>query len=348
MKKHALKESSSGLKIFLSLSVLLHYSLQVYSLSYFSTSPVVATRRPKTFLHSSRLPLSTKNEKKRTKSDPICKRITSCEASQLIRNFYRTNKEDDDDGDLLIITSDASRGANRHIGLATVLREISVHSEKIEKNFDIVTATARRIRSLEARDIYQSEVAALALGIKTALQNVPIQNRKRVLILTDSNSAMSFFCGDKEGIKNPNSNHLHYRAMQTLLHDADETCMAKVKSAKLGVDGFFDHDVTDVLSSFAKAVSNKDLQKLQCSKPQYCNETPHKLECTAYPVLIIRAPCNRLREEDLDYLKHSANIGHIGKMAIRKSQILMKKESGERLQRCRRRMEQEFGIKLNK
>ena len=337
------KDSFLGLKVFLSLSIILYSSLQVYSLSYFNASPIVATRRA-TFLQSSntrRLLPSVVDESNQTKTIPICERITSHEASNLISCLYNPEKVRDDDesfSSLLIITSDASRGANRHIGLATVIREISVYSAKTsKKKIDVVTATARRVRSLAARDIYQSEVAALTLGIKTALQNVPIQNRKRVLILTDSNSAMSFFCGDEEGMKIPNTDHPHYRAMQSLLHDADETCMAKVKSAKLGVDGFFDHDVTDVLSSYAKSVSNKDLQKL------HSNE-----QCTTNPALLIRIPCNRLRKGDIEYLKHSANIEHIERNGVRKTQILMKKESGERLERCRQRIEVEFGIKLNK
>ena len=101
------------------------------------------TRNSKTFLCS----------RPSGKPFSICKRITSREASILIQKVYDIDEENNDGSSLLIITSDASRGANRHTGLASILREINVHSEgKCEKNFDFVTATARRIHTMAARD----------------------------------------------------------------------------------------------------------------------------------------------------------------------------------------------------
>mmetsp|Transcript_13590 Transcript_13590/g.32899 ORF Transcript_13590/g.32899 Transcript_13590/m.32899 type:complete len:269 (-) Transcript_13590:625-1431(-) len=56
-------------------------------------------------------------------------------------------------------------------------------------------ATARR--TVPSRT--SSEVAAISLGIKRALRAVPASWRKRVLILTDSEFALDFFCGGKSG-----------------------------------------------------------------------------------------------------------------------------------------------------
>ncbi len=214
---------------------------------------------------------------------------------------------------------------------------------------------------MEARDIFQSEVAALALGMRTALQLIPIENRQRILILTDSNSALSFYTGKE-------IDHPHYRVLQNLVQDIE--CndnnisvdgdggegkfvkMAKVKSAKTAEDGFFDHDVTDVLSSFVKKVSNKDMEKLYSRQHQNCDKTGLNKwgETDQSPSSLMNnclrfVECNRLTKEDLKYLKNSM-VENENKV-IKKRQILMKKESGERLKRCKERIFSEIGILLD-
>jgi hypothetical protein len=259
---------------------------------------------------------------------PICQRITSHDASSLIRGIYEGGKDDCGYSRLLIVTSDASRGSKRHTGLSAFLREICVDNNELDHKTDIVTTTTRRIRPVEARDIFQSEVAAISLGIKTALENVPEIGRKKVLLLTDSASAISFFCGDEEGIKFPNHDHPHYRGMQNLLSNAEEVYMGKVKSAKMGVDGFFDHEVCDQLSSFVKSVSNKKLESMQCVDGA------------------LRTPCNRLRENDLLYLENYGNTTAKDMIQVKKKQIYLKKDRSDRLKRCRERLDIELGIKF--
>lgn len=262
---------------------------------------------------------------------PVCERITSREASSLIKTMYSTDKSNQ--SNLLVITSDASRGANRHTGLASILREI-----RVQRGDDIVTTVTRRIQSISARDIFQSEVAAMALGMKTALQHIPIEKRQRVLLLTDSTSTISFFCGDEERMRSPSANfdHPHYKAMLSLLLDANQIYIAKVKSAKSGVDGFFDHDVADILSSFAKSVSNKKMEMI-------CNSGTVPTNSNSF----IRSPCNRLREDDLIYLERSTDLPNSDQLLIRKKQAFMKRDSGDRLERCRQRIELELGITLD-
>mmetsp|Transcript_5522 Transcript_5522/g.6778 ORF Transcript_5522/g.6778 Transcript_5522/m.6778 type:complete len:229 (-) Transcript_5522:54-740(-) len=224
----------------------------------------------------------------------------------------------------------------------------------------MVTLTSRRIQTMEARDIFQSEVAALALGMRTALQQIPIENRKRVLILTDSNSALSFYTSKNLG-------HPHYKVMQSLVQgiqydddDHDESGeyrqfvkLAKVKSAKKETDGFFDHDVTDILSSFVKKVSNKDMEKLySCQKQNHCIIDQSKLMNTDQlsvsinhsPGLSLCVECSRLKEEDLKYLEYSMDDNE--SKGNKKRQVLMKRESGERLRRCKERIHSEIGIHL--
>lgn len=259
---------------------------------------------------------------------PICQRITSQDASTLIRRIYERGQDDCDYSSLLVVTSDASRGSKRHTGLSAFLREIGVNNNKMDNISDIVTTATRRIRPVEARDIFQSEVAAIALGIKTALQNVPEMSRKKVLLLTDSTSAISFFCGDEDGIKFPNYDHPHYRGMQNLLSNAEEVYMAKVKSAKMGFDGFFDHEVCDQLSSFVKSVSNKKLESIQCVDGA------------------LRTPCNRLRKNDLLYLENNGDTTENDMIKVKKKQIHLKKDRSDRLKRCRERLEIELGIQL--
>ena len=267
----------------------------------------------------------------RTTISPVCQRIPSHEASNIIKRSYDRQNVGDKRSTLLIITSDASRGANRHVGVASVIREIGgFYDDRVMEagnNLDIVSTSIRRTRPLFARDIFQSEVAALSLGIKTAIQNVPIMNRKRVLLLTDSQSAINFFCGDKEGIRPPNVDHKDYKAMKTLLHDSEEIYMAKVRSAKLSVDGFFDHDASDILSSFVKTISNKNKESLS-------------------KISVLRIPCHPLRPYDLDYLENSAILVDSDKSMAKKTQALLKKDSYNRQQRCKNRMNEEFGIEL--
>ena len=135
-----------------------------------------------------------------SESEYICERIASDDAAKLIERAYNQNKNED--CSLLLMTSDASRGSNRHSGLTSIVRSID---SSYEHGKDQVTIVTRRVNSMDARDIFQSEVAALTLGIKTAMQCIPSKKRRKVLLLTDSNSALTFFCGDEDNVKSPTS-----------------------------------------------------------------------------------------------------------------------------------------------
>jgi len=293
------------------------------------------------------------------KTCPVCERISSLDAASLIENAYRSDGGSErarTQQSLLVITSDASRGANKISGLSSILREIKF----IEKNlandtyFDRVTLSTRRIHTQNARDISKSEVAAAALGIKTALKHIPIENRVQVLLLTDSSSVLDFFCGGSDDACNnihiPASllNNPHYKAMQSLLKDAMDNAnespgmrilMAKVKSNKVETDGFFDHEANDILASIVRSISNKRIGEIY-SFTSADRESRHE---------IVEAPSTRrivaptLRSQDLDFLALSEEkVRH----KHNKPQVIMKRERGDRLLRCKQRIMDELGIQL--
>ena len=363
----------------------------------------------------------------------VCHRISSVEAASLIRKAYYTTSSTDmqtptcnDDMDahlegegLVIITSDASRGANRLTGLASIIREIppcrhddcskndnnniqDMTAETLARNsnHDRIVVATRRTHSTDAKDIVKSEVAAVALGVRAALKHIPMQRRKRVLLLTDSSSAMDYFCGrchdgtgDGHGNGNghgtssvakngPTTTHIssshandpHYKAIQTLIRDAlhvheveevkdkgggrrrDDleqkqmlVQMAKVKSNKEETDGFFDHDVTDIVSSFVKNVPNKNACKMYI--PQQEDDRDRDRE-TRNNTLQDDDPTSRrmmspsLQMGDLEYLSRSEE--RVEQNGVRKPQVILKKERGWRLERCKLRMSDELGIHLVK
>ncbi len=141
---------------------------------------------------------------------PVCDkhniiRCNSRQAAELIQN--RTI----DDGSLLIITCDASGrgGGSKHDGIASILRlrhgvvlsstlptnidpADKQHHHDEEKE-DLIDSVSRR--TVPSRT--SSEVAAIALGVKHAIKTVPLSLRKKVLILSDSEFALDFYCSEK-------------------------------------------------------------------------------------------------------------------------------------------------------
>jgi len=152
-------------------------------------------------------------------------RCTSREAAKLIQN----KRADDDDG-LLVITCDASGrgGGSKHDGMASVLR--IRHGVALLRRQQLTSITDESFSLLEATTVYStsshqsaissggqdnkedliqtisrrttpsktsSEVAAIALGIKHAIKTVPLSLRNKVLILSDSEFALDFYCGGK-------------------------------------------------------------------------------------------------------------------------------------------------------
>ena len=206
-----------------------------------------------------------------------------------------------DEPTLIIITSDASRGSKRLLGLSTIIRTIYTSPKSLSTStyrptepsqiVDTVTmATRRRQSPTHHINIVDAEIAAIALGLKLVLQQYPSEEqRKRVLVVSDCEGALQFFCGANiSGTRSSNVNgkqnhissstihHPHYRLWKMIQHptsskeflyrdsiwDMRWAKMTKVKSAHLGISGFFDHEVADILSSYAKGVSNKEAQEL--------------------------------------------------------------------------------------
>ena len=153
-------------------------------------------------------------------------RCSSREAAELIQNTTAN-----DDSGLLVITCDASGrgGGSKHDGLASVLRIrhgvsllrrqqltslSSDESSPVEATLDgtqlqqssITTSSGGYddkedlVRTISRRTVpnrQSSEVAAIAFGIKHAINSVPLSLRSKVLILSDSEFALDFYCGEK-------------------------------------------------------------------------------------------------------------------------------------------------------
>ena len=153
-------------------------------------------------------------------------RCSSRDAAGLIQNRTASSVES-----LLVITCDASGrgGGSKHDGIAAVLRirngvalerrlleqtppnndvsspptatiigdsssqQFLTMSSSVDEREDLIHAVARR--TVPSRT--SSEVAAIALGIKHAIKNVPISLRSKVLILSDSEFALDFYCGER-------------------------------------------------------------------------------------------------------------------------------------------------------
>ena len=132
-------------------------------------------------------------------------RCNSRQAAELIQN--RTI----DDGSLLIITCDASGrgGGSKHDGIASILRlrhGVALSSTSLPTNTDLADKQHSHeekedlIDSVSRRTVpsrTSSEVAAIALGVKHAMKTVPLSSRNRVLILSDSEFALDFYCSEK-------------------------------------------------------------------------------------------------------------------------------------------------------
>lgn len=152
-------------------------------------------------------------------------RCSSREAAELIQS-----RTVEDGGGLLVITCDASGrgGGSKHDGMASVLRirhgvallrrqqtsitdessslveaaildntasshQPAISSGDHDEKEDLIHTTSRRTTPSKT----SSEVAAIALGIKHAIKTVPLSLRNKVLILSDSEFALDFYCGER-------------------------------------------------------------------------------------------------------------------------------------------------------
>jgi len=139
---------------------------------------------------------------------PPIMRCSSSDAAEIIRNCTA-----EDEG-LLIITCDASGrgGGSKHDGIASILRVrngISYFANETtstlqsSENVDLIDVIARR--TIPSRT--SSEVAAISLGIRRAMSIIPNAMRKNVLILSDSEFALDFYCKESEHISFNNNDN---------------------------------------------------------------------------------------------------------------------------------------------
>eukprot|EP00957_Ditylum_brightwellii_P058366 4425815-Ditylum_brightwellii.AAC.1 len=149
----------------------------------------------------------------------------------MIHSAYNNTKENDKRGLLLVITSDASGGTKGKCGIASMLRYITYPDD--DHNHDVCTVVTRRTSLATTnvnpskkkrggtpkkgskqkgsnskrrsggggtRHIAASEIASIALGIRAALLQLQQQQQQislNVLLLTDCEAAISFYCGNE-------------------------------------------------------------------------------------------------------------------------------------------------------
>ena len=335
-------------------------------------------------------------------------RINSEMAAALINDVYTTSTVNDfssedlistdgnqytDSPTLIVITSDASRGSKRLLGLSTVIRAIydvpksnSTRNKYPQRDLDKVTfSTRRRQSSTHNINIVEAEIAAIALGLKMVLERYPLEEqRRRVLIISDCEGALQFYCGQNirresgsrlssnlkdKPIPSAIQNHPHYQLWEMVqqphlsntsskedsIWDMPWAKMTKVKSAHLGISGFFDHEVADVLSSFAKGIPNKEAERLGLlgsGITKNSSQNVGKMDKGRSLQRSLQPAAPRLSLYDLKYLASSEGFGVANSNSAQdnnpKKQIQIKKENGERLERCKKRMKVDLGIDLHR
>ena len=134
-------------------------------------------------------------------------RCSSFDAAEIIRNCTADGES------LLIITCDASGrgGGSKHDGIASILRvrngisylaNETTSALQSNENVDLIDVIAKR--TIPSRT--SSEVAAISLGIRRAMSIMPKAMRKNVLILSDSEFSLDFYCKGSEHISFNNDN----------------------------------------------------------------------------------------------------------------------------------------------
>ena len=93
------------------------------------------------------------------------------------------------------------QGGSKHDGIAGVLRLVAAAAPPSEGQADLLDVAFRRT----APSRTSSEAAAIALGMKRARRCIPRAQRQRVLILSDSECALDFFCGAARELRQGNA-----------------------------------------------------------------------------------------------------------------------------------------------
>ncbi|KAL7476860.1 hypothetical protein ACHAW6_002696 [Cyclotella cf. meneghiniana] len=225
---------------------------------------------------------------------------------------------------LLIISCDASGrgGGSKHDGLAAILRmrhgvsnsisfQNTTHTFRDEEKIDFIdTVTRRRAPSRKS----SGEVAAISLGMKRAMLVIPPSWRKKVLILSDSEMALAFYCGGHRSFRDGQESH--WRVLSKLVTESPEgVFFSKIRSSSRGIGavssrvstsgyddgdyecrswdgiGFVDHDAADYLSSATRSLSNSDIA-MNVDISDGLEKFPFRSVCS-------------LRREDIAWLENS-------------------------------------------
>ncbi|KAL3784721.1 hypothetical protein HJC23_007730 [Cyclotella cryptica] len=249
---------------------------------------------------------------------PYPTRCSSRDAASVILNSTAQ------DG-LLIISCDASGrgGGSKHDGLAAILRmrhgvsnsrslrNVTYSSKDGEKKIDLMDVISRR-RAPSRKS--SGEVAAISLGMKRAMLVIPPEWRRKVLILSDSETALGFYCGGHRSSRDGQESH--WRALSRLMTESqDGVFFSKIRSSSRGIRivssktsspggdgwdnecirwdgiGFVDHDAADYLSSATRSWSNSNI-----AMNVDISEGVEKLS--------FRSVCS-LRPEDIAWLENS-------------------------------------------
>ena len=226
-------------------------------------------------------------------------RVPSRDAAGMIANCTQQ---------LLVITSDASGrgGGSKHDGLATVLRLVNGSSliPCDRPGGDLVAVFSKRTAPRPG----SPEISAISFGMKNALQIIPPSWRRQVVVLTDSETALSFFCDAglsslgakpalhrrKRGVRGRQSSlsadEASRRILQSLMGETDCIHFSKVRSSsrdivptdaeeredRAGI-GFLDHEICDYLSSETRYSVNKLEKNAMIRSDQALDELPLRL-----------------------------------------------------------------------
>jgi hypothetical protein len=123
--------------------------------------------------------------------------------------------------------------------------------------------------------------------------------------------------------------------------------MAKVKSNKFENEGFFDHDATDIISSAIKNKSNRQASEIyswgndEHVDPSMMGDSFQKKIMDDLTTRRLLVPS--LQSQDIDFLALSETKFEL---KVKKPQVVVKRERGERLERSKQRIKDELGINI--
>ena len=281
------------------------------------------------------LATSYEGREKIVKETAVCQRISSRDAEALIRKQYEFRT-----CNLLVITTDASGGSGRFHGLCSVLRCINGHQAQAADSVSIATRRTRAVqqctgkrksrtrRTTRARRIgsgrvlgVPAEISAVSLGLRAALNEIPLTDRSNILLLVDCERTIAYLCDGLYEQGDPIYLNLRGLAKDTASGAISVASVASV--SKLRFDGFFDHAAADYLAGIARGRPNQNSDYL-------IDERLHRMIS------------NRLQAGDLEWLSCSEDdIKHLNTSSG--SRARDREEGQARIDRLAKRISGEYG-----